>query len=87
MFNFVQVQEGENFNHRIIGDRFKPVPTGTRGLKFETDAEIGQKGTLCEGLPVKDSIFGGFIASGLHTIALTFRLFFMTGVLSNNLGW
>ena len=26
-----------------------------RGLKFETDAEFGQKGTLCKGLKVKQS--------------------------------
>jgi len=34
----------------------------------------------------ENSIFGGLIASGLHTVALTFKLFIMTGVLSNNLG-
>lgn len=32
------------------------------------------------------SIYGGLIASGIHTIAVTFRLLLKTGVLSNNLG-
>ncbi|MCK9230956.1 MAG: MaoC family dehydratase [Syntrophales bacterium] len=34
-----------------------------------------------------NSIFGGLIASGIHTMALMFRLFLMTGVISaSNLG-
>ena len=34
----------------------------------------------------KISIFGGLIASGFHTLALSFRLFSMLGTLKNNLG-
>lgn len=34
----------------------------------------------------KDSIFGGLVASGIHTIALTFKLILMAGFLENNLG-
>jgi len=32
----------------------------------------------------QDTIYGGLIASGIHTIALTFRLFLMTGALGKN---
>jgi acyl dehydratase len=34
----------------------------------------------------KNSIYGGLIASGIHTVAITFRLLLMTGTLTNNLG-
>ena len=34
----------------------------------------------------KASIYGGHIASGMQTVALTFRLFLETGVLKANLG-
>jgi acyl dehydratase len=34
----------------------------------------------------KNSIYGGLIASGIHTVAITFRLLLMTGILANNLG-
>ena len=42
---------------------------------FHIDVETG-----------KQSIFGGLVASGIQTIALTFRLLLMTGMLDNNLG-
>jgi acyl dehydratase len=42
---------------------------------FHTNVEAG-----------KESIFGGLVASGIQTIALTFKLLLMTGMLSNNLG-
>lgn len=42
---------------------------------FHTNVEAGEK-----------SIFGGLVASGIHTVALTFRLLLMTGRLDNNLG-
>jgi len=32
------------------------------------------------------SIYGGLIASGIHTIAVTFRLLLQTGILTGNLG-
>jgi hypothetical protein len=38
-----KIKEGENFNRRNIWRIF-------RGLKFEPDKEIGQKGTLVKGL-------------------------------------
>ncbi|MDI9569887.1 MAG: MaoC family dehydratase [Pseudomonadota bacterium] len=34
----------------------------------------------------RDSLYGGLIASGIHTMALTWRLLLMTGVLNANLG-
>jgi acyl dehydratase len=34
----------------------------------------------------KESIYGGLIASGIHTTAVTFRSFLLTGILTNNLG-
>ncbi len=34
----------------------------------------------------KTSLYGGLIASGIHTAAVTFRLMLSTGVLSNNMG-
>jgi acyl dehydratase len=34
----------------------------------------------------KKSLYGGLIASGIHTVAVTFRLLLMTGVLTNNIG-
>ena len=60
MLNFVQGQvedpelaagEGENFNHRntLSISRIYPPPN-LGGLKFESDAEIGQKGAFCKGL-------------------------------------
>ncbi|MBW2644701.1 MAG: MaoC family dehydratase [Deltaproteobacteria bacterium] len=42
---------------------------------FHTDVEAA-----------KESIFGGLVASGIHTIAVTFRLLLMTGALKHNLG-
>ncbi|MBN2255691.1 MAG: MaoC family dehydratase [Deltaproteobacteria bacterium] len=42
---------------------------------FHTNVEAG-----------KQSIFGGLVASGIHTVAITFRLLLMTGMLDNNLG-
>ncbi|MBN2515265.1 MAG: MaoC family dehydratase [Deltaproteobacteria bacterium] len=34
----------------------------------------------------RESIFEGLVASGIQTIAVTFKLFLMTGALTNNLG-
>jgi acyl dehydratase len=34
----------------------------------------------------KESIYGGLIASGIHTVAITFRSLLLTGALSCNLG-
>jgi len=42
---------------------------------FHTDVEAA-----------KESIFGDLVASGIHTIAVTFRLLLMTGALKHNLG-
>jgi acyl dehydratase len=33
-----------------------------------------------------DSLYGGLIASGIHTVAVTWRLLLMTGALAENLG-
>jgi acyl dehydratase len=42
---------------------------------FHMDREAAQK-----------SLYEGLIASGIHTVAVTFRLLLMTGALTNNLG-
>jgi hypothetical protein len=46
-----KAKEGENFNHRntLSISRINPPKVGG-GLKFESDAGIGQKGALFEGL-------------------------------------
>jgi len=61
-FDFVRLLQNVQFcsssrKAKILTVRLSlPKTTGIyrifRGLKFETDAEIGQKGTLCKGLIV-----------------------------------
>ena len=34
----------------------------------------------------KESLYGGLIASGFQTLAVTFRLFFATGITGHNMG-
>ena len=34
----------------------------------------------------KESMYGGLIASGFHTLSVCFRLVYQTGVLANNIG-
>jgi hypothetical protein len=48
-------KEGENFSHRNTLSilRINPPKFGG-GLKFEPDAEIGQKGAFCKGLLGKE---------------------------------
>ncbi|RLC22863.1 MAG: hypothetical protein DRH56_08205, partial [Deltaproteobacteria bacterium] len=42
-------KKGENFNRRNTLKYFEDL-SALGGLKFETDAEIGQKGAFCKGL-------------------------------------
>jgi acyl dehydratase len=75
------------FDDFTVGDSFtSPGMTVTESLiidfamrydpqPFHINVEAGEK-----------SIFGGLVASGIHTVALTFRLLLMTGMLDNNLG-
>jgi len=74
----------EDFN---MGDRFEsPGMTITESQIIDFAMQFDPQVFHTNIVEAKDSIFGGLIASGIHTIALTFKLFLMTGVLSNNLG-
>lgn len=75
------------FDDFTVGDSFtSPGMTVTEGQiidfamrydpqPFHIDVEAGRQ-----------SIFGSLVASGIQTVALTFRLLLMTGILDNNLG-
>ena len=70
-----------------IGDTFtSPGMTVTEGQIIDFAMHFDSQPFHTNVEAAKDSIFGGLVASGIHTIALTFRLILMTGVLSNNLG-
>lgn len=74
----------EDFN---VGDRFEsPGMTVTEGQIIDFAMQFDPQVFHTNVVEAKDSIFGGLVASGVHTTALTFKLFLMTGVLSNNLG-
>lgn len=64
----------------------------TPGITF-TEASIIEFAAMHDPQPfhldreaAKQSIFGGLVASGFQTIALSFRLFAQLGTLKNNLG-
>ena len=70
-----------------IGDRFEsPGLTMTEGAIIDFALQFDPQAFHLDAEAAKDSIYGGLIASGIHTIAATFRLCLMTGVLTNNLG-
>ena len=74
----------EDFN---VGDRFEsPGMTITESQIIDFAMQFDPQSFHTNVVEAENSIFGGLIASGLHTVALTFKLFIMTGVLSNNLG-
>ena len=70
-----------------VGDRFEsPGMTITESQIIDFAMQFDPQVFHTNVVEAKDSIFDGLVASGIHTIALTFKLFLMTGVLSNNLG-
>jgi len=71
-----------------VGDRFEsPGATVTEGQIIDFAMHYDSQPFHMNVEAAKNSIYGGLIASGIHTIAITFRLFLMTGVISeSNLG-
>ncbi len=71
-----------------VGDRFEsPGATVTESQIIEFAMHYDSQPFHMNAEAAKTSIYGGLIASGIHTIAVTFRLFLMTGVISDsNLG-
>ncbi|MCX7634280.1 MAG: MaoC family dehydratase [Syntrophales bacterium] len=71
------------------GDRFaSPGMTVTEGQIIDFAMSFDPQVFHIDAEAAKATIYGGLIASGLHTLALTFRLFLMTGILNaeNSLG-
>jgi acyl dehydratase len=69
------------------GDRFdSPGITMTEASIIEFAMRFDPQSFHMDREQAKESFYGGLIASGIHTVAVTFRLFLLTGVLSNNLG-
>ncbi len=78
---------GLYFEDFKVGDTYKSTRmtvTESQIIDFATQYDPQPFHTNIEA--AKESIFGGLVASGIHTVALAFRLFFMTGALENNLG-
>jgi acyl dehydratase len=71
-----------------VGDRFEsPGATVTESQIIEFAMRYDSQPFHMNVEAAKSSIYGGLIASGIHTIAVTFRLFLMTGVIADsNLG-
>jgi acyl dehydratase len=71
-----------------VGDRFEsPGATVTESQIIEFAMHYDSQPFHMNVEAAKNSIYGGLIASGIHTIAVTFRLFLMTGILADsNLG-
>lgn len=69
------------------GDRFE-----SPGLTMTEDAITGFAARFdpqpfhTDRTAAEKSIYGGLIASGIHTIAVTFSLLLQTGALANNMG-
>jgi acyl dehydratase len=69
------------------GDRFEsPGVTMTEGAIIDFAMHFDPQSFHMDQEAAKNSIYGGLIASGIHTVAVTFRLFLMTGILTNNIG-
>jgi acyl dehydratase len=69
------------------GDRFEsPGITVTESAIIDFAARFDPQPFHMDRVAAEKSPYGGLIASGIHTIAVTFRLLLQTGVLSNNLG-
>lgn len=72
-----------------VGDRFEsPGVTVTEGQIIDFAMHFDPQVFHIDAEAAKSTIYGGLIASGIHTLALTFRLFLMTGTLNgeNSLG-
>jgi acyl dehydratase len=70
-----------------VGNRFEsPGMTMTESAVIDFALRFDSQAFHMDVEAAKGSLYGGLIASGIHTIAVTFRLFLMTGVLTNNLG-
>lgn len=69
------------------GDRFEsPGLTMTESAIIDFAMHFDPQSFHMDQEAAKKSLYGGLIASGIHTVAVTFRLLLMTGVLTNNLG-
>ena len=65
------------------GERFESAPfTVSEALIVEFGRLYDTQAFHTDAEAARDSIYGGLIASGLQTIALTFKLFLETGVLA-----
>jgi len=69
------------------GDRFRsPGMTVTESQIIDFAMTFDSQPFHTDVEAARESIFGGLVASGIHTMALTFRLLLMSGILANNLG-
>jgi acyl dehydratase len=68
-----------------VGDRFKsPGITVTEGQIIDFAMHYDPQVFHVDAEAARATPYGGLIASGIHTIALTFRLFLMTGALEGS---
>jgi acyl dehydratase len=77
------------FDDFKVGDRFESSGmTVTEGQIIDFAMHFDPQLFHVDAEAAKSTPYGGLIASGIHTIALTFRLFLMTGALNaeNSLG-
>jgi len=69
------------------GDRIEsPGMTMTEDAIIEFAARFDPRPFHTDRVAAEKSIYGGLIASGIHTIAVSFSLLLQTGALANNLG-
>jgi acyl dehydratase len=69
------------------GDRFEsPGMTMTEGAIIDFAVRYDPQPFHTDRVAAEKSIYGGLIASGIHTIAVSFSLLLQTGVLANNMG-
>jgi acyl dehydratase len=69
------------------GDRFEsPGTTLTQDAIIDFAARFDPQPFHTDPVAAETSIYGGLIASGIHTIAVSFHLLLQTGALANNLG-
>ena len=72
------------FDDFKVGDQFKSGGiTVTEGQIIDFAMRYDPQVFHLDAETAKDTPYGGLIASGFHTMALTFRLFLETGVLSS----
>jgi acyl dehydratase len=69
------------------GDRFEsPGVTMTQDAMIDFAKRFDPQPFHTDPVAAETSIYGGLIASGIHTIAVSFHLLLQTGALANNLG-